>query len=174
MTYLLHDKKIIYIRPHKTASTTIADHCAELPESESLTKNTGMGNQSWEEICKHISPKIWNTYTKVASIRNPWEQTASYYLQYYTNTSMYEMLLTREFHRSTISHFLFDKEKCIVDKVIRFENLVEDTKTILGIDISKHSNSSNAFDYRKVHTRATREYIKNVCAPEIKEFGYEY
>ena len=174
MTYLLHDRKIIYIRPPKTASTTIADHCFELPEAESLTKNTGRGNQTWEEIHAHVSPKIWNTYTKVASIRNPWEQTASHYLQYYTNTSMYEMLLTREFHRSTISHFLFDKEKCIVDKVIRFENLVEDTKTILGIDISKHSNSSNAFDYRKVHTRATREYIRNVCAREIKEFGYEY
>ena len=84
------------------------------------------------------------------------------------------MLLTKEFHHSTISHFLFDKEKCVVDKVIRFENLVEDTKTILGIDISKHSNSSSAFDYRKVHNRVTREYIRNVCAREIKEFGYEY
>lgn len=179
MTYLLHDRKIIYIRPQKTASTTIADHCFELPEAESLTKNTGKGNQTWEEIHANVSPKIWNTYTKVASIRNPWAQQASLYYAYYagfTNMSLYEMLLTREFHRSTISHFLFDKEKCVVDKVIRFENLVEDTKTILGIDITKHSNPSplGTFDYRQVYTRATREYVRNICAREIKEFGYEY
>mgnify|MGYP005988533543 CR=1 FL=1 len=43
MTYLLHDKKIIYIRPHKTVSTTIADHCAELPESE-LYKHLNVRN----------------------------------------------------------------------------------------------------------------------------------
>ena len=176
MTYLLHDKKIISIRPPKTASTTIADHCAELPESESLTKNTGMGNQSWEEIHAHVSPKIWNTYTKVASIRNPWDQMASLYYYGFTSMSMYEMFLTDTCHSLTISNFLFDKEKCVADKVIRFENLVEDTKTILGIDIAKHSNPSpyGPFNYREMYTRATREYIRNICRKEIKEFGYEY
>ena len=75
-----------------------------------------------------------------------------------------------------ISTFLFDKEKCVADKVIRFENLVEDTKTILGIDIAKHSNPSphGRFNYREIYTRATREYIRNICRKEIKEFGYEY
>ena len=91
-----------------------------------------------------------------------------------SNLSFYDFIMTEEAKKKTQGYYLFDKHKCQADKVIRFENLYEDAKNILGITITSHHNPSPKVDYRDYYNRSTREYVAWLCHKEIKEFGYEY
>ena len=75
MGVVLDKKEIIYLRPFKTANTTISNALIQGPdEGISLTPIGGMGNQTWKEVKDKVSLHQWHNYTIVATIRNPWDQ----------------------------------------------------------------------------------------------------
>lgn len=175
MGVVLDKKEIIYLRPTKTANTTISMELIHGPDKGlSLTPVGGTGNQTWKEVKNKVTLHQWNNYTIVASIRNPWDQMYDVWASGLSHLSFYDFVMTEEAKKKTQGYYLFDKHKCQADKVIRFENLYEDAKNILGITITSHHNPSPKVDYRDYYNRSTREYVAWLCNKEIKEFGYEY
>lgn len=186
MGVVLDEKRIIFLRASKTAQTTISNELIQgSDKGVSLTSTYGYGNQTWKEVMNAVSLYQWSTYTIVASIRNPWDQMYDAYKHGQLlrkargdeepgeEYSFYDWL-SRHGYKKSQGYYLFDGPICQVDKVIRFENLYEDAKNVLGIDITKHLNPSPKVNYRDYYDRFTKGYVDWLCSREIKEFGYEY
>ena len=184
MTLILHDRKMIVIKTGKTGSQTLSQtlwhHLKETGESYERLVIDGSAHAHWWKIKEKF--KDYDKYQKVAAVRNPWDIVVS---MYYFDKAEEAM----SFHEWMISLFqpdlmpssmIFDKDKCVCDSVVRCENILEDIKTIFGVDPTRygthHENKSmnRKLSYREAHDDYTRSLVNYYCDNEIQEFGYEY
>ena len=93
-------------------------------------------------IKERVLPDIWDSYTKIATIRNPYDKMISKYYDLFRKAGeekplTFEKFIERRRRRNKsglISHFLYDPihidGKLVVDFYIRYEHLIEDAKKL--------------------------------------------
>ena len=140
------------------------------------------------QIRERVGSEIWNSYFKFCVERNPWDKALSYY----------HMLNVRQGGGLSLDQFLkgndfpvnFDKytepgdpKKIIVDRVLRYERLMEElSEGFAGLGIpfdgslcvnAKSEYRTDRRPYREVFTRAQAERVAEIFAVERALHGYE-
>lgn len=143
-----HTYKFIFIKPTKVAGTsveiTLAKYCQKddvvTPQREYSSK-LDIDDYSyqarnfkgfWEhmtpaEIKEKIGHEIWNSYTKIAIVRNPWDYVVSRYLWEYTkmfNENRSKTLYLRFKHFFLRLYFRHIKKKYIYS-IFDFDSFVQ-------------------------------------------------
>ncbi|MCY4304021.1 MAG: sulfotransferase family 2 domain-containing protein [Aestuariivita sp.] len=181
-----HKLKVIYIRVQKTASTSfemaLSKYCG--PEDvitklgrgqDEIRESLGYcGGQNFKEgryreykqhhratvIKNNVPIDIWESYTKIANIRNPYDKMISKYYDEHQKTKEEDILVFAEWIEKIakksewIASFLYGPihidGKLVIDFCIRYEHLIEDIKALetkiacpgLSKEIQKYSFQS--------------------------------
>ena len=165
-----HKLKIIYIRLQKVASTSFESALSKYCGPNDIIAKLGRGNDKLRKslgycgpqnfeiidedfrfeykghdeaivIKESIPPDIWDSYTKIATIRNPYDRIISKYYDLFRKAGEEKPLTFEKFIErrrrnkpGLISHFLYDPihidGKLVVDFYIRYEHLIEDVKKL--------------------------------------------
>ncbi len=141
------------------------------------------------EVRERIPPKIWNTYYKFSIDRNPWDKVLSHYhfvrqrYRRYYNISFDRYLQTAELPYNYKKYTDID-DNIIVDKVIKYENLIEELDEVfnqLGIAFNGTLGASEKSHYRKdrrpyqeVYSEDQKLLVEKLFDKEIKMHGYEF
>jgi Sulfotransferase family len=132
-----------------------------------------------------IPTDVWDSYHKVAFVRNPWDRAISaYYWDVHRGLVPpdFDAWLDLGRERSGWRIYTIDDE-VVVDQMGRFESLTADVADIcerVGIPFdawlphSKGGIRADTRHYREVLTPAQATTIGERCAREIEEFGYEF
>ncbi len=181
-----HKLKVIYIRVQKTASTSFEMALSKYCGPEDVITKLGRGQDEIREslgycgeqnikegryrkykqhnhatVMKNNVPiDIWESYTKIANIRNPYDKMISKYYDEYRKTKKEAMPVFAEWieRRAEVSGWLASflyapihiDGKLVIDFCIRYEHLIEDIKELetkiacpgLSKEIQKYSFQS--------------------------------
>ena len=155
-----HKLKVIYIRLQKTASTSFEMALSKYCGPDDMISKLGRGydktrkslgyptvkSGSWwqhapaHKIKSNVSADIWNNYTKIATMRNPYERMVS---RYYARRGIGQIPETQNFEefikmmkmsKNGIAGFLYNlihiEGKSVLDFCIRYEHMAEDVKRL--------------------------------------------
>jgi hypothetical protein len=197
-----HKYKFIFVKTFKTAGTSIeiflSRHCGPLdivtpilPAVESHVPRNHEGYYNHMEAYKireKTGPEIWNSYFKFCVERNPWEKTLSWYHMKRSREDN-ELTLDRylagnEFPINCLKYTEPDKPKIIVDRVLQYENLLEQLGQVfreLGITFqgtlgvnAKSEYRTDRRPYREVFTPEQAKRVAYIYRHEISLHGYRY
>lgn len=167
----------------------------DVPKTASATLDTFFGDNDWE-LCKHsqglkhgrIIPPYAKNYTKVASVRNPFDRVTSFYFfkkvkgqEKGSFDSFLDFLLSTKKYGAgyndlkTYIHFPMCKylKPTGYDIILRQENLAEDLKQIGFIDpILGKRNKLDRPSWRDVYTKERERKIISWAEEDFEEFGY--
>ena len=146
-----------------------------------------------EQVKNLISAKTWNTYLKVAVVRNPWDVMVSRYWHYhgFRKTKrgedlrpFSEWLAYSKNAKYINTKYYFDKEGDIIcDFYIRFENLVNDIYEFcnivnmphpIEIPKTKHNIRLNSAHYSSYYSLEDIEIVRERAKIDIDFFGYRF
>lgn len=209
-----HEHKFIFIKPKKVAGSSViyalGQHCPEKassissyqefrtktiyrPGGEDVANRTEFhgvkanGHVDARRIHRLVGDKIWNSYTKVSVVRNPWDCVVSLFW-YYGGKQRRAEQFPRFLHNTQAAcrpfnrkHY-FHASKMILDFVIRFETLQEDYNsfcTLIGLPntILPRLNTKSRRDkrhYSTYYNDERRELIARCWDLEIAHFGHEF
>lgn len=209
-----HRHKFIYLKARKVAGTSIESYLERYCMSEELEKvhqpkhasdfkkdsygiigarMNGNSNPKWynhklsSELKKDLGDDIWNNYTKICNIRNPYDMIVSWY-HYQTRQNVIDKKKFNLFLNHKINQNIIKKNKEIWSyngnfdfEYIRFENLEEDLYTIMEKlnlknyeDNVPHFKKSNRTHWRKYYNDKSIEIVYNMFKEEINHFGYQF
>jgi hypothetical protein len=140
------------------------------------------------EVRARIGEEIWNSYYKFCFERNPWDRAISAY--HWENRSRRRLpafgRFLKKMHRdrkiSNFETYAIDG-KIAVDKVLLYENLAAELEALvvrlglpgpLELPNAKRQYRKDRRPYQEVYSAWERDFIAEVCAREIKEFGYRF
>jgi hypothetical protein len=183
-----HKHKFIFIKPQKTAGTSVElmlsricgdkdiitplgfdpdpnvreKHKAKPPQNyyrAKPLKNWKMSELFWflikwrkpnlnywehiqaDEIREYVGNDIWNSYKKISIVRNPWDHAVSQYLwvkKFGFKKGDYDFEKYLDTSYVSLFPFYFIGGEYIVDEMLCFENLKEDTQNLLEkLNVSK-------------------------------------
>jgi hypothetical protein len=213
-----HKHQFIYIKSIKTAGTSteifLEPYCiSNIPETHGreMTKTnegiigTRMNQNAAEkyEFYNHMSPKkikdsvsenIFNSYTKIINIRNPYDMMVSHYyfkptFELYSNCEMSfeDYLLNTNVVEDLSKKYrdlMYIEDEFIIDEIVRFENLEEDIfslieklnlptpKRVLG-EYKKNVRRPDK-DWKKMYNNKTQGLVENHFKFYIDLFNYEF
>jgi hypothetical protein len=160
-----HKYKFIYFKTKKTASTTIEialskvctekdfmtrliykDECkrAKIAKIGSTNWRYALKNHATAEQCRRrVPPHVWNTYTKITSVRNTYDMMVSKYFWERNNwTRDFEHWYSKFPDSATANWDIYTINNLpVIDHYIHYENILEDCSRIskilkLPIDIA--------------------------------------
>ena len=204
-----HKHKFIYFKARKVAGTSTeiflsglvddSDIVTPIRKADSSTHKPrnykGFFNHNTPEYIKNkIGEDKFSRYFKFITIRNPFDRAVSWYWWMISNTSKERRKKPKSFKDfillnccgglTSFYDWTFMDNKCIMDDFIRYENLEEDTKCILGkwfnIDDfatfprAKTSQRKEKKHYTEYYDDETREIVAKKYAKDIEYFGYEF
>jgi chondroitin 4-sulfotransferase 11 len=151
---------------------------------------------------KEIYKKEWGDYFKFGVVRNPWDRVVSIYNYYKFNKKCGIKNIDYDFDvfcdklcnsperwmagdysheiRSFQYNWLFDRDKQLVDKIIRFENYKEEVKSLIHrFKLKKevpHERVSNQKEkhYSIMYKDETKKMIEERFSLDIKKFNYKF
>jgi hypothetical protein len=140
------------------------------------------------EVKQRVSANIWNDYFKFCVERNPWDKVLSHYYMHATREngalSLEEYLARGRFPINDFRYTDRSRRKVIVDRVIRYENLLEDLGEVfdrLNIPFNgalpvaaKSEYRSDRRPYSQVFNDEQRRVIEKAFAREIELHGYQF
>jgi len=151
------------------------------------------GHDTLPFVQRRLPVAVFNSYTKVAFVRNPYSWLTSSYLSkkrgpnhrhHPTVAAMsgFPEYIEWEIQRNKrFQHiFLLDKDgEPKIDFLGRLENLPEDYQrlcTLIGIDGPElpHHNQNRFREYREFYDDATRDKVTESWAKDIKLLGYDF
>lgn len=158
-----------------------------------------------KKIVDEINPNIWETYFKFCAVRNPWDKMVSYYFYYknYISKTPNNFDKGRKINNFEefielifMKYFKNDKKPCgfkyytiqnkfICNFHIKYENLVEDIKTVCkecnieNYNIDKLPNINGKFrdteeHYSKYYNNYTKELVGKMFELKINKFNYNF
>lgn len=207
-----HQHRFIFLKTRKTASTSVeialSRHCGPddiitpftQADEELRREFGGRGPQNYERPDDHrdlynhmaawkvrelVGDRVWNSYYKFTTERNPWDTVISLYFWRYRNRA--EQPPASQFIqdgplRLNSRVYRIDGE-IAVDKVCLYETLHEDLEQVwktLGlpgqVDLprAKAAFRGERSQYRDYYTAADRARIGRVFSDVIEAFGYEF
>jgi len=155
---------------------------------------------AWQ-IRNRVSPDVWDNYFKFCVERNPYSKVISgwYWYNYKTknNISLDEYLIFCQKRAKSIrylrgvgivpiNYFNYtdpDTEKVIVDKIIDYENLINEFHEILkslkiGRDLNELPNSKSGTrtrkDYRELINDSQKKKISDLFRKELEIYDYDF
>lgn len=153
----------------------------------SLKRKNKFYNHIPASLVKQRTPKkIWNSYFKFCVERNPWDKTLSHYhMQKSRSESPFSLDNYIKNRRFCINYNLYeDKNKLLVDKVLKYESLIDELTIIfknLGIPFdgslgvrAKSEYRKDRRPYQEVFSNEQRDIIQTAYAREIKRHNYTF
>ena len=140
------------------------------------------------EIKNRVPAHVWNSYCKFCVERNPWDKVLSHYHMHAAreggSLSLDEYVARGRF---PINYFRYTDRsgtKIIVDRILRYENLVAELSEIfsqlkipfagtLGVT-AKSGYRSDRRPYQEVFNDEQRKIVEKAFAKEIKVHGYRF
>ena len=195
-------KRFLFVHIPKTAGNSIQSILRDYSEDQLVAlrmeqdgiERFGLRNPKYK-IKKHstlreyreaLSDEQFRNLYKFTCVRNPWDRMVSYY---FTPTQNLETWSRKKF-RGIISKALSvpdylrldDDEQdpfANVDYIMRFENLVDDFRTLCGTvthfaTTLPQYNRSTREHYSKYYDDELREFVRTRFAAEIERFGYTF
>ena len=195
-------KRFLFVHIPKTAGNSIQsalrdyseDQLVALRKEQDGIERFGLRNANYN-VKKHSALREYhdalggeqfrNLY-KFTCVRNPWDRMVSYY---FTPTQSRENWDRKRFRGiiskavSIADYLRLDRDEedpfANVDYIMRFENLVEDFRTVCGtLGISPATlpryNRSNREHYSKYYDDELRELVRKRFTREIERFGYTF
>ncbi len=197
-----HQHRFIFFKTQKTAGTSIevflSSRCGPddvltpiiPPEPGHLPRNSQdfFNHMPARIVQQRLSPDVWNGYFKFCVERNPWDKTLSHYhlwnFRAGGNATFDQFLAAGELPLGRPLYTDASREKVIVDRVLRYENLAAELGEVfarLGIpytgDLGVRAKSEYRKDrrpYQQIYTPAQREFVAQVFAWEIARYGYRF
>ena len=155
-----------------------------------LFKNTKANSNYWEHlhpnlIRQYVGDEIWHSYKKISIVRNPWDQAVSHFLWqkkygFKGGTSDFESYLDSSY--VSLFPFYYIDGEFIIDEVLRFENLKEDTEKLfdklnigiaLDLPMTKNNVRQNK-NYNEFYTERTIIKIAKRNQILINQFNYRF
>ena len=134
---------------------------------------------------------VFKNFYKIIVVRNPWDwQVSAYHYLLNDSNHQYHLEVSRlngfkEFVFCSLKNefylqknFMFDGDKLLADKIIKFENLNEEmTRFFKKFDINTnllHLNKSKRKDYREYYDEQTKKIFQDAYKEDITMFDYSY
>ena len=101
-------------------------------------------------------------------------------IKHYTTKSQLSFIHKKKKKKIESYYSKGGEDKVLVDKVFKYENILEDFETIKNIlkldsDLTlPHYKDAGKYDYREMYNSETIELIKNHCRRDIETFEYEF
>ena len=198
---IVKDKKFIFARHQKTASTSIINGLKLKPDgyhkshkdlNKYMHSKTGK-NYDGHHVplfeLKNVYPEVYENksdYFKFGFTRNPWDRLVSAWkyafeagrIKKYGKVSFYKFI--KEHTNAWLGVEMNTLAFCDgCDFIGKFENLQEDFDTVCDkIKIPKvklpHSNKSKHKHYTEYYDDEIREIVAEKYAKDIEYFGYEF
>jgi len=139
-------------------------------------------------VQKRVPGQVWNGYFKFCVERNPWDKVLSHYhmraARQSGSFSLDEYLATGRFPLNYFRYTDLTGEKIIVDRVLRYENLMNDLAEVfaklnipfegsLGIR-AKSEYRTDRRPYRETFNEEQRAIVERAFAREIELHGYRF
>ena len=193
-----HKHKFIFIHIPKCAGSSLHGVFRQYGDDSDFN----YGHPTFQQYCDKYKQSI--DYTKIISIRNPWDRLLStfYYLKGGGNGYFYDIELKKIFNiyetnfKDWVVHFLkealelnlpinhfkpisFYISKKDIDYVIRTENIQEDFDIVCDkIGIPKQElpyiNKSKHKHYTEYYDDETKQIVAEKYAKDIEYFGYKF
>jgi hypothetical protein len=140
------------------------------------------------EVQRRVPRDVWNSYFKFCVERNPWDKVLSHYYMHAAreggSLSLDEYLARGRFPVNYFRYTDRSGEKIIVDRILRYENLIGDLGEVfshlnipfagaLGVK-AKSEYRTDRRPYHEVFNDKQRRIVEKVFAKEIKLHGYRY
>jgi len=140
------------------------------------------------EVMSRVPTEIWKSYFKFCVERNPWDKVLSHYhmraARQGGSLSLDEYLSAGRFPVNFFRYTDPAGERIIVDRVLRYENLMNDLTEVfaklnipfegsLGIR-AKSEYRTDRRPYREVFNEEQRELVERAFAKEIELHGYRF
>jgi len=140
------------------------------------------------EVKQRLSPDVWNGYFKFCVERNPWDKVLSHYNMHASREggrlSLDEYLARGRFPVNYFRYMDRPRRKIIVDRVVRFENLLDELGEIfdqlnipfngtLGV-AAKSGYRADRRPYQEVFNDEQRLIVEKAFAKEIELHGYRF
>ncbi len=187
-----------HVKPHRARNYQgIWNFSAEIMENRgrgliemmrNVLQRNKFHNHIYATAVRHrISKEVWDTYFKFCVERNPWDKTLSHYHMANDREGSdisFEKYIEKG--RFSINHPIYTDSKgyVLVDKVIKFESLMEELGHVfdqLGIPFEGSLGVKAKSEYRKdrrpyqeVFTAEQRKIIEKAFAKEIELHGYVF
>ena len=214
---LSHRHRFIYLKTRKTAGTSIEkalepyarppgemgewEHATPMAVSEAGivgARGKGSKREPWyshmpaAQVRDQLPSEIWQGYTKVCAVRNPWDKVVSFF--HMSHPRVKERPREQVFARfrafvaesddlgEDLGIYAIDGEP-VADAVIRYETLEADFARVcvtLGIAappldaIKSETRGTERIDYRAYYDAPSRERVAKRFAPDIALFGYAF
>jgi hypothetical protein len=202
-----HKYKFIYFKAKKVAGTSteifIGNLCGDqdivtpiYPPVERIkgARNyKGFRNHNTPEYIKNkIGSKIFNSYFKFITVRNPFDRVVSSFFWSHKDEGLDKLSkkqCIKKFQENAsygvapIIGWSTVEKNLVIDDYIRYENLEEDAKRIcnrwfnvndLAFPKAKTSQRVHDYHYTEYYDDKTREIVAKKYAADIKYFGYKF
>jgi hypothetical protein len=140
------------------------------------------------EVKQRVPAEVWNGYFKFCVERNPWDKVLSHYYMHAARAggalSLEEYFARRRFPINDFRYTDRSRTRLIVDRVIRYENLLSDLGEVfarlnipfdgtLGV-AAKSEYRADRRPYQEVFNNEQRRIIEKAFAREIELHGYTF
>ena len=140
------------------------------------------------EVKQRVSGDVWNGYFKFCVERNPWDKVLSHYNMQASRKggglSLDEYLTRGRFPFNDFRYMDRSRKKIIVDRIVRYENLLVELGEILarlnvpfdgtlGI-VAKSEYRTDRRPYQEVFNDQQRRIVEQAFAKEIELHGYRF
>ena len=183
MTYICDKHKFIFVEVQKTATSSFNYMFHKQYKIKNFLyegKITGEFNR--HRTATYIKNKFsdrWKEYLTFSIVRNPWHRYASWakWIEDKDVDITIDIIIQRRL--SSITDFIFDKDKLIVDKILKFENLQQEwdefAPTIsLEPKTLDHQNKTNIYDYHDYYNDKLIDMVYKKEKKIIDMMGYTY
>jgi len=155
-------------------------------------EKTNHYNHCTADLVKHrIGSEKFDSYTSFCVVRNPWDRAVSMYWFSRNRGDRHaidQSITFTEFIFSAPRELITDQDiymidgEIVIDHIVRFENLrpeLDEVMSIIGIPSltlphAKGGTRKDKQHYSLMFDDKTRDFIAEMCAFEIKYFGYEF
>jgi hypothetical protein len=178
--------KILFIHNQKCAGRSIKIFLRKTFGKEIMPENSN--HWSLNQLDYYLDDDL-NDYSKITSVRNPWDRVVSYYYNAKKNNpDLYWLKSFGTFcSKADLKPLTLQNKICIAGEIkmdfcLRVENIEEDIDNLMNkmsvknypkIGKENH-NTIRKKNYKDCYTISTRNIIAEVFAWEIKKFNYKF
>lgn len=153
-----------------------------------LKENRFFSHMPASLVRKRVAAQVWHTYFKFCVERNPWDKVLSHYHMTAARAdsplSLDQYLAKGRFPLNYFRYTDGSGRNIIVDRVVRYEHLMEDLAEIFAKlrlpfsgSLGVHAKSEYRTDrrpYRDVFNDQQRQIVQEAFAREIELHGYRF